>query len=95
LFVDHNTGKIQVAARTRTRSKALEFLFQSFFQQVDVSKPLRVAVMHGNIPEEAQMFADRIRRAYAPVELVVALTTPVLGIHTGPGAIALCGYSLA
>jgi DegV family protein with EDD domain len=95
LFVDHNTGKIQVAARTRTRSKALEFLFQSFFQQVDVSKPLRVAVMHGNIPEEAQMFADRIRRAYAPVELFVALTTPVLGIHTGPGAIALCGYSLA
>jgi DegV family protein with EDD domain len=95
LFVDHNIGEIKLAARTRTRSKALEALYQSFFQQVDASQPLRVAVMHGNIPEEAQAFADRIQREYAPVELYVALTSPVLGIHTGPGAIALCGYSLA
>jgi fatty acid-binding protein DegV len=28
------------------------------------------------------------------VELFVELTSPVLGIHTGPGAIALCGYAL-
>jgi DegV family protein with EDD domain len=94
LFVDHRTGEIKLASRTRTRSKALETLFQSFFQQLDVSQSLRVAVMHGNIPEEAQALAARIQREYAPVELFVALTSPVSGIHTGPGAIALCGYSL-
>ena len=54
LYVDHHTGEIKAAARTRTRSKAIEALYQNFFQQVDVSKPLHVAVMHGNIPEEAQ-----------------------------------------
>jgi DegV family protein with EDD domain len=95
LYVDHHTGEIKLAARTRTRSKAMEALYQSYFQQLDVSKPLHVAVMHGNIPEEAQRIADRIQREYAPVELVVSLTSPVMGIHTGPGAIALCGYSLA
>jgi DegV family protein with EDD domain len=95
LYVDHHTGEIKLAARTRTRSKAMEALYQSFFQQLDVNKPLHVAVMHGNIPEEAQRIADRIQREYAPVELVVSLTSPVMGIHTGPGAIALCGYSLA
>jgi DegV family protein with EDD domain len=95
LYVDHHTGEIKLAARTRTRSKAMEALYQSFFRQLDVNKPLHVAVMHGNIPEEAQRIADRIRREYAPVELVVSLTSPVMGIHTGPGAIALCGYSLA
>ena len=94
LFVDHRTGEIKLATRTRTRSKALETLYQSFFQQVDVSRPLHVAVMHGQVPEEAQAIAERIRQEYAPRELFVALTSPVLGIHTGPGAIALCGYSL-
>jgi DegV family protein with EDD domain len=95
LYVDHHTGEIKAAARTRTRSKAIEALYQSFFQQLDVNKPLHVAVMHGNIPEEAQELADRIQQEYAPVELVVSLTSPVMGIHTGPGAIALCGYSSA
>jgi DegV family protein with EDD domain len=95
LYVDHHTGEIKLAARTRTRSKAIEALYQNFFQQLDVNKPLHVAVMHGNIPEEAQRIADRIQREYAPVELVISLTSPVMGIHTGPGAIALCGYSLA
>lgn len=93
LYVDHHTGEIKLAARTRTRSKAIEALYQNFFQQLDVSKPLHVAVMHGNISEEAQRIADRIQQEYAPVELVVSLTSPVMGIHTGPGAIALCGYS--
>lgn len=95
LFVDHKTGEIKLGTRTRTRSKALETLYQSFFQQVDPGQPLRVAVLHGNIPEEAQRIADRIQQEFAPVELVVSLTSPVMGIHTGPGAIALCGYSLA
>jgi DegV family protein with EDD domain len=93
LYVDHHTGEIKAAARTRTRSKAIEALYQNFFQQVDVNKPLHVAVMHGNIPEEAQGLAARIQREYAPVELVISLTSPVMGIHTGPGALALCGYS--
>ncbi|MBN1454622.1 MAG: DegV family protein [Anaerolineales bacterium] len=95
LFVDHKTGEIKLAARTRTRSKALEALYQRFFQQLDTSRPLHVAVMHGNIPDEAKAIAARIQREYTPVELVISLTSPVMGIHTGPGAIALCGYSLA
>lgn len=93
LYVDHTTGEIKLASRTRTRAKAIEALYQSFFQRLDVTKPLRVAVMHGNILEEARTIAERIRREYAPVELLIAMTSPVMGIHTGPGAIALCGYS--
>lgn len=93
LYVDHTDGHIKLAARTRTRTKAIEALYRSFFEQMDLSKSLHVAVMHGNIPDEIQPLAERIRREYAPAELVVALTSPVMGIHTGPGAIALCGYT--
>jgi fatty acid-binding protein DegV len=49
--------------------------------------------MHGNALGEAQVIAERIRQTYAPKELLINITGPVLGIHTGPRALALCGYA--
>jgi fatty acid-binding protein DegV len=50
-------------------------------------------VLHGNVPEKAEALAERIRAKYNPLELLVNITGPVLGINTGPGALALCGYA--
>jgi fatty acid-binding protein DegV len=36
---------------------------------------------------------ERVLREYHPLELLTNITGPALGIHTGPKAIALCGYS--
>jgi len=52
-----------------------------------------VAVLHGNALPEALALADRIKKEYNPSELLVNITGPVLGIHTGPRALALCGYT--
>jgi fatty acid-binding protein DegV len=49
--------------------------------------------MHGNALAEVQALADRIKNNIHPVELQVNITGPVLGIHTGPRALALCGHS--
>ena len=54
---------------------------------------MHVAVMHGNVLEEAQQLAERLQTDFNPVELLINMTGPVLGINTGPGALALCGYS--
>jgi len=62
------------------------------FEQVGDSSHLRVAVLHGDSPEEAHALADRIQAEYHPLELLVNITGPVLGINTGPGALALCSY---
>jgi fatty acid-binding protein DegV len=59
---------------------------------MDKNKPLHVAVLHGNVPERAQAIADRIRADFNPKELLIGMTSPVMGVHTGPGALALCGY---
>lgn len=93
LQVNHQTGAVEVAARTRTRSQALDKMYTRFFSQVQGSQRLRVAVMHGGVPELAEEVASRIRQDYRPVEMVVAVTSPVLGVHTGHGALALCGYA--
>jgi DegV family protein with EDD domain len=93
LYVDHATGKIEPGERHRTRTVALEKMYQKFFSQVDTTKPLRVAILHGNVPDRVAQISDRIMQEYAPVEMFSELTSPVMGVHTGPGAVALCGYT--
>jgi fatty acid-binding protein DegV len=68
-------------------------LIERFFEQIQTEKPIHVAVLHGNAPDEAQAIAERIRKTYTPKELLINITGPVLGINTGPRALALCGYS--
>jgi fatty acid-binding protein DegV len=64
-----------------------------FFEQLTPQKPKRVAVLHGNALPEALALAERIKKEYKPMELLVNITGPVLGIHTGPRVLALCGYT--
>jgi len=37
--------------------------------------------------------AEQIKAEFDPVELIINITGPFLGINTGPGALALCGYA--
>ncbi len=91
--INHKTGIVEPSGQARTRKKSIEVLIERFFEQVQTANPIHVAVMHGNALEEAQVIAERIRQTYSPKELLVNITGPVLGIHTGPRALALCGYS--
>lgn len=93
ISVNHQTGQVEGGRRTRTRQKAVEALYRDFFAQMDVKKPLRVAVLHNAVLPEAEALAERVRKEYAPVELLISIVSPVLGVHTGPRALALCGYT--
>ena len=91
--VNHNTGTVETGDISRTRVKAIEALYSSFFKKLDLSKPIRIAVLHNNALEEAKILAEKIKLEYNPLELIIGIVSPVLGVHTGPRAIALCGYS--
>ncbi len=91
--INHQTGIVEAAGRIRTRHKGIEELWNKFFAKLDLTKNLHIAVLHGNAVQDAQNLADRISETYQPAELLINITGPVLGINTGPGALALCGYS--
>ena len=91
--INHETGIVKAAGQARTRRKSIEALIELFFEKMDLSTPLHIAVLHGNALEEAQALAERIKRDFSPVELLINITGPVLGINTGPRALALCGYT--
>lgn len=95
--INHLTGLVEGADRVRTRRKGIEALYQHFFRKFDAmiaaQRPLHIAVLHGGAPEDAALLAERVRQEYRPAELLVNITGPVLGLHTGPRALALCGYA--
>jgi fatty acid-binding protein DegV len=90
--INHRTGLVEFVGFARTRSASVDLLYCKFIEQLK-GKNLRVAVLHGNALEKAEALAERIRKEHNPLELLINTTGPVLGINTGPGALALCGYS--
>jgi len=91
--INHESGLVEASGQARTRRKSIEILEERFFDRIDMDKPLHIAVLHGNALTEAKELAEHIQQEYAPKELMINITGPVLGIHTGPRALALCGYT--
>ena len=91
--VNHDSGLVEPGPISRTRSQAIERLYEGFFKKLDISKPLHIAVLHNAALVEAEELAQKVREDFHPVELIVGIVSPVLGVHTGPQALALCGYS--
>ncbi len=93
ISVDHISGEVAGGRRSRTRKKALNDLFVDFFDQVDLEKPLRIAVLHNAALEEAKTLTEKIKSEINPAEIIISVVSPVLGVHTGPRAVAICGYT--
>ncbi len=93
ILVNHTSGTVGASIPARSRSSAIEGLVKQFFKHVNSNLPLHITVLHNAALEEAEALAERIRREYNPTELFISIVSPILGVHTGPRAIALCGYS--
>jgi DegV family protein with EDD domain len=93
IYVRPETGAVGPSLPARSRKSALEGLYKEFFRHIPAGHPLHIAVLHNDAVEEAQALAEQVRREHSPKELLITITSPVLGTHTGPRAVALCGYA--
>jgi DegV family protein with EDD domain len=92
--VNHRTGEVEAGRRSRTRKRALQDLYRDFFDDLEPGKPFRAAVLHNADRQAAEQLAERIHSDHQPEELLITIVSPILGVHTGPRAVALCGYTL-
>jgi len=73
--INHQTGLVEGADRVRTRRKGIAALYQRFFEKfgaaIAAQRPLHLAVLHGGVPEDAALLAERIQREYQPADLVI------------------------
>ncbi|MCE1254127.1 MAG: DegV family protein [Anaerolineae bacterium] len=93
IFVKAHNGTVGASIPARSRKSAIEGLYKEFFHHIDVNLPLHITVLHNNALQEARDLAERVRQEYNPKELFISIVSPVLGVHTGPRALALCGYA--
>lgn len=92
ISINHLTGLVEPEGISRTYNHMVDLVIQKFKEKMEGRKPEHIAVLHGNIPEEAAVLVKRIQNEFAPAELMINITGPALGVNSGPGAIALCGY---
>jgi DegV family protein with EDD domain len=93
IYVKPSTGIVAASVPARSRVRAIDGLFKEFFNHINVKQPMHIAVLHNNALEEAQKLLEKVEREFSPQELLLRLVSPVLGAHTGPRAVALCGYA--
>ena len=77
-------GVIEPLERPRTRQRATERLFELIVRTPGATE---VVVLHGSTPEEASALAQRVGEAVPGVSVRIGHCGPVIGVHTGPGAL--------
>jgi len=77
-------GEVVPAGQARSRTKGIERLL-GFVKNAKNIQDL--AVVYNTTPEEAQVLAERIGSIFPKEQIRLATIGPMLGVHTGPGAL--------
>lgn len=85
-------GRVEVLAKTRTKNRAIELMLQQLAESAD-GHPVHVAVLHADVPQEAEELKQRVAAEFDCAELLVTEFTPVMGAHTGPGLLGFAFYA--
>lgn len=82
-------GKIEGIERVRTRKKSLLRLLELTEERIGGRKPVRLATLHANAPDEAHELLEKALERFEPVENIFSEVSPVVGTHAGPGTIGV------
>jgi DegV family protein with EDD domain len=82
-------GRVEPLDKVRSKRKALARLLEVVEERVGPGTPVRVAVLHAQVPDEARALEQEVRARFNCTECYFAELGPVLGTHTGPGVVGL------
>lgn len=88
-ILEFREGKIDAVDQVRTQKRALERMAELVREKAAGEQPLRIAVIHSNVPEQARILKDEIAAAFSPEEIYISELSPVIGTHVGPGTLAI------
>ncbi|MDP9018714.1 MAG: DegV family protein [Candidatus Eremiobacteraeota bacterium] len=91
LKVNPLTGAVEGEAQTRTFEKAKELLVEIAMRYIPKPADSRVVISHANDPALGETIAANLRAKLSapPKYLLVTGAGPAIGVHAGPGAIAI------
>jgi len=88
--LEHSTsvGETTPFARPRSKAKAVELMLQTMTDRVGDST-VHVLVHHADELEEGEKLKAEVARRFNCAELHLTEFTPIMGVHAGPGVLAL------
>ena len=93
-IVEHSPsiGETTSLARPRTKPKAIRRMLETMAERVGDSR-VHAIVHHADELEEGEKLKAEIGSRFSCAELHLTEFTPVMGVHTGPGLLALSFYA--
>jgi DegV family protein with EDD domain len=85
-------GKIEQLGRPRSRARAIERVLEET-RPLAARGPLRCAVAHAAVPDEAEALLEALRKEIDCAESIITEFTPLMGAHTGPGVLGIAAWS--
>jgi DegV family protein with EDD domain len=88
-ILELKNGRVEAVERVRTRKKSLTRLIELVEERVKGKSPIRLAVLHANVADEAQELLEQAQARLGADEKIFSSVSPVVGTHAGPGTIGL------
>jgi len=85
-------GKTSILLKIRTKKNAVEAMVETMLQNIHEYGLGEVIVQHINNLEEARILAESLEERLN-IKVLIADIGPVIGLHVGPGTIALTYYT--
>ena len=79
-------GEVVPAGQVRSRGKGIDRLFDFVKSASNIQD---LAVVYNTTPDEAQALEERIGTIFTKEQIKLARVGPMLGVHSGPGALAV------
>jgi DegV family protein with EDD domain len=84
-------GEVTPVSRVRGENHALQAIVDYVARQAERHRKLHLAIMEADAPEPAARLQELTLQQLRPAEIFHSESTPVMGVHTGPGLVGL-GY---
>ena len=89
------TGHIVSCAKHRGRKRVVAAMAEKYRALAARAADSRVAISHGDCPEEAEQLARCLCEIAKPKELIICPHEPFTGAHVGPGMLGLFFFGTA
>lgn len=83
--IEVRNGQVEAESRQRTLTKALDYVIEKAKKDLPFNS---LAMIHANSPI-AESFLEKLKTSFAPMTPIVIEIGPIIGSHTGPGAIGV------
>ncbi len=82
-------GRLENAGKVRGRKASLKELFTRMKEAIDIDGLSYIFLSHSDCIEDAKTLVDMLKNEFVSAQIAIGEIGPVIGAHTGPGALIL------